>query len=79
MKTVYVKRRLEEMNKSSDWLADECGVARVTMRQNYLRGITPQKPVAINIRRLLSCRFGDFLHEEEMVALSLSDDVAEGA
>jgi hypothetical protein len=76
MKATFVKKRLEEMKRDAEWLADQCGVAPVTMRQNYLRGITPQKPVAINIKRLLKCRYSDFLHEEEMEALSLADEKA---
>jgi len=76
MKTTFLRKRLEEMEKDSDWLADQVGVAPVTMRQNYLRGITPQKPVAMNIRRALKCKYSDFLHDEEMEALSVSDEKA---
>lgn len=76
MKVSFLKKRLEELNKDSDWLADQCGVSRVTMRQNYLRGITPQKPVAIHMKNTLGCKYEDFLYPEELEVLSLADEAS---
>lgn len=76
MKANYVRQRLDEMGKDSDWLADQVGVAPVTMRQNYLRGITPQKPVALMLKKVLNCEFKDFLYDEEIDALSLNNEAS---
>lgn len=76
MKTQFIKNRLEEMNKDSDWLAEQCGVAPVTMKQNYLRGMTPQRPVALLMKSVLGCEYEDFLYPEEIAALSLPDKAA---
>lgn len=76
MKVSFLRQKLAELGKDHEWLAHQCGVAPVTMKQNYLRGIMPIKPVALNIRSTLSCSFADFLYPEEMEALSLTDDRA---
>ncbi len=77
MKVSYVRRRLDEIGKDPDWLADQSGVSSITMKQNYMRGMTPKKPVAINFKRLLQCNFADFLHHDEIVALGLQAHIDE--
>lgn len=76
MKAEYVEKRLKKMGKDADWLADQVGVKRVTMKQNYMRGITPSKPVAILMKTVLKCQYGDFLHPNELEALSLAEGKA---
>lgn len=68
MKTQFVKNRLKELEKDPSWLAAQCGVSPVTMKQNYLRGICPPKSVLKLMAQALNCSVSELIHEEEAKA-----------
>ena len=67
-----ITEELERIGKDSDWLAEQVGVSRSTMRQNYMRGLMPSKAVALSISRVLKCDLKNFLHKEEIERLGFS-------
>jgi hypothetical protein len=65
MKAQFVKRRLVELGKDADWLAGQCEVSPVTMKQHFLKGVRPSAPVLKLMAQALKCSVSDLLLEEE--------------
>jgi hypothetical protein len=76
MKTKYLRQRIEDLGLTPDKFADLVGVKPVTMRQNYLRGICPNKSVALLMKDTLKCDYDDFLYPDELEELDLGSEAA---
>lgn len=54
------------MQKDGDWLAGAVGVSPVTMRQHFMRGVTPSRPTLLLMAHVLGCQLSDLVYEEEL-------------
>lgn len=62
MKTKYLKDRLAALGKSTEWLAEQCGISPVTLKKNIMNGLIPSRPILILMAQALRCNVSDIVN-----------------
>lgn len=71
MKVENVKSRLEKIGHDYDWLAYNVGIKTNTLRNQYMRGITPSRSVALLMLHVLGVDPKEIFKDEEIKKLGL--------
>lgn len=72
MKTNIVLERLNQLGKTVDDFADDIGVQKITMKQNFMRGQRPSAPVAKMMLQVLGLKPEELFYPEELEQIGLT-------
>jgi DNA-binding XRE family transcriptional regulator len=74
MKTIVLEKKLTELGMTPDDLADQLGVQRVTMKQNYMRGQRPSRAIAMAMANQLGMRLEDLFYPDELIQMGFGNE-----